>query len=324
MADDQPPVDPPLLREYFIPIEYDQHTAAMGPDIGASQYEIKALVINILLTFHGIENEDLYTHIDEFLDVCATVRVHGVDDDALRLRLFPFSLKEKAKYWLKSLSFWVRIRSWHELQREFLKKYFPRSHTQTLQQLENQIGHLASTINHRQDESFPSQPVNNPKGKGVLNIADDPGPHGANAILTLRSGRDYHPSESQDHPSQCSDRNPPTSIHPVHISGAPEASSNSHRPHVDSFPPFSITFIPSTTPPPPSPKALGKPSPSSLPTSGKEVKMQELYDLFRSVSVNIHLLDAISQVPVYARFLKDLCTQKRQSKKTPVSVVFNE
>ncbi|CAN6465742.1 unnamed protein product [Victoria cruziana] len=128
MVDDQPPhlppVDPPLLREYFIPSEYDQHTAAMGPDIGASQYEIKGSVTNILPTFHGIENEDPYRHIDEFLDVCATIRVHGVDDDVLRLRVFPFSLKKKAKYWLKSLSSSVRIRSWDELQCEFLKKYF--------------------------------------------------------------------------------------------------------------------------------------------------------------------------------------------------------
>ncbi|CAN6465710.1 unnamed protein product [Victoria cruziana] len=115
MVDDQPPhlppVDPPLLCEYFIPSEYDQHTAIMGPDIGASQYEIKASVINMLPTFHGIENEDPYRHIDEFLDVCATFRVHGVDDDVLRLRLFSFSLKEKAKYWLKSLFYSVRIRS---------------------------------------------------------------------------------------------------------------------------------------------------------------------------------------------------------------------
>ncbi|CAN6465709.1 unnamed protein product [Victoria cruziana] len=78
-----------------------------------------------------------------------------------------------------------------------------RSHTQTLQQLENQIRHLASTINHRQDGSLPSQPVNNPKGKWILNISDDPGPHGANAILTLKSGRDYHP-KSQDHPVRSS------------------------------------------------------------------------------------------------------------------------
>ncbi|CAN6483599.1 unnamed protein product [Victoria cruziana] len=99
MADDQPPhlppVDPPLLREYFIPSEYDQRTAAMRPDIGASQYEIKASVIDILSNFHGIENDDPYRHIDEFLDVFTTVRVHGVDDDALRLWRFPFFFEGK-------------------------------------------------------------------------------------------------------------------------------------------------------------------------------------------------------------------------------------
>jgi len=36
--------------------------------------------------------------------------------------------------------------------------------------------------------------------------------------------------------------------------------------------------------------------------------------LFKGVEINIPLLDAIMQVPVYAKFLKDLRTQKRKSK----------
>ncbi|CAN6462514.1 unnamed protein product [Victoria cruziana] len=101
MANDSPLHQPRLLREYFIPSEYDQGIAAMGPEIGAMQYEIKSFVINMLPMFYGIENEDPYRHLNEFLDVYVTVRIHGVDDDSLRLRLFPFSLKKKAKYWLK-------------------------------------------------------------------------------------------------------------------------------------------------------------------------------------------------------------------------------
>ena len=38
----------------------------------------------------------------------------------------------------------------------------------------------------------------------------------------------------------------------------------------------------------------------------------EIYELFKQVKLNIHLLDAIKQIPSYAKFLKDLCTVKRK------------
>ncbi|CAN6460016.1 unnamed protein product [Victoria cruziana] len=74
-------------------------------------------------SFHGLESEDLYRHLDEFLDICATVRISHIEDDILSLQLFPFSLKEKAKHWFKSLPSSVRIATWDDLQSEFLKKY---------------------------------------------------------------------------------------------------------------------------------------------------------------------------------------------------------
>ena len=37
-------------------------------------------------------------------------------------------------------------------------------------------------------------------------------------------------------------------------------------------------------------------------------------DVFRKIEINIPLLDAIKQVPRYAKFLKELCTNKRKLK----------
>ncbi|XXG44752.1 hypothetical protein AAC387_Pa02g0020 [Persea americana] len=42
--------------------------------------------------------------------------------------------------------------------------------------------------------------------------------------------------------------------------------------------------------------------------------MDEMLDVFKQVKINLPLLDAIKQVPSCAKFLKDLCTQKRKSK----------
>ncbi|CAN6459149.1 unnamed protein product [Victoria cruziana] len=75
----------------------------MGTLEGPNQYEIKASTISMLPSFHGFASEDPYRHLDEFLDACATVKISHVDDGALRLRLFPFSLKERARDWLKSI-----------------------------------------------------------------------------------------------------------------------------------------------------------------------------------------------------------------------------
>jgi predicted aconitase len=50
----------------------------------------------------------------------------------------------------------------------------------------------------------------------------------------------------------------------------------------------------------------------SLPTSGEQDK--EILDVFREVAVNIPLLDVIKQVPKYAKFLKEMCTNKRKLK----------
>ena len=38
----------------------------------------------------------------------------------------------------------------------------------------------------------------------------------------------------------------------------------------------------------------------------------EIYETFKQVKINLPLLDAIKQVPSYAKFLKDLCTVKRK------------
>ncbi|XP_038904296.1 uncharacterized protein LOC120090650 [Benincasa hispida] len=43
-------------------------------------------------------------------------------------------------------------------------------------------------------------------------------------------------------------------------------------------------------------------------------KDKELLEMFRRVEINILLLDAIKQIPKYAKFSKDLCTRKRQAK----------
>ncbi|XP_047149016.1 uncharacterized protein LOC124821196 [Vigna umbellata] len=51
-----------------------------------------------------------------------------------------------------------------------------------------------------------------------------------------------------------------------------------------------------------------------MPSKKMEEVDKEILETFRKVEVNIPLLDAIKQIPKYAKFLKELCTHKRKMK----------
>ncbi|CAN6566308.1 unnamed protein product [Malus baccata var. baccata] len=54
------------------------------------------------------------------------------------------------------------------------------------------------------------------------------------------------------------------------------------------------------------------PFPSRFKQTKKEEAEKDILETFRKVQVNIPLLDAIKQVPRYAKFLKELCTNRRR------------
>ena len=87
------------------------------------QLVIRPYIVRLLPIFHGMDRENPYQHIKEFEEVCNTFREGGASIDLMRLKVFPFTLNDKAKIWLNSLRP-RSIRSWTNLQAEFLKKFF--------------------------------------------------------------------------------------------------------------------------------------------------------------------------------------------------------
>ena len=65
-------------------------------------------------------------HLTNFIEVCDTIKYNGVTKEALKLRLFPFSLGDRAKHWLTSQPP-DSIASWNDLLQNFLTKFFPPS-----------------------------------------------------------------------------------------------------------------------------------------------------------------------------------------------------
>ena len=95
-------------------------------DVAARPY-----LVPLLQTFHGKKNENPYTHIRDFEEVCITFKEGAIDMEMLKLKAFPLTLKDKAKIWLNSLRPRT-IRNWAELQAEFLKKFFNAQKTNNL------------------------------------------------------------------------------------------------------------------------------------------------------------------------------------------------
>ncbi|RVW52149.1 hypothetical protein CK203_077790 [Vitis vinifera] len=107
------------MRDRMHPPRMSAPSCIMPP---TEQLVIRPYIVPLLPTFHGMESENPYAHIKEFEDVCNTFREGGASIDLMRLKLFPFTLKDKAKIWLNSLRP-RSIRTWTDLQAKFLKKY---------------------------------------------------------------------------------------------------------------------------------------------------------------------------------------------------------
>ncbi|WCJ21103.1 hypothetical protein M5689_003284 [Euphorbia peplus] len=119
------------LMDYAAPW-YDGLTDGVRrPQINADHFEIKPALLQMIqnnVQFFGMPSENPTTHLSTFLELCDTFKMHNVSLEAIRLRLFPFRLKDKAKAWLNSLPA-NSITTWDALARAFLSKYFPLAKT---------------------------------------------------------------------------------------------------------------------------------------------------------------------------------------------------
>ncbi|XP_027152472.1 uncharacterized protein LOC113752560 [Coffea eugenioides] len=96
-----------------------------------TSFELKSELIHLLPTFHGLSGEESHKHIQEFDVVCSSMKPSGITEEQIKLRAFPFSLKDAAKDWLYYLPA-GSITTWAQLKKKFLKKFFPASRAASL------------------------------------------------------------------------------------------------------------------------------------------------------------------------------------------------
>ncbi|KAL2903236.1 Ornithine carbamoyltransferase [Bienertia sinuspersici] len=146
MADEQQ--QPRSLREYGRLDANGVLSSIVRPNVAATHSEPRPHFIQFISqdSYAGLANENPVDHLSRFLEKCDTMNLTNVSSDAIRLRLFPFSLRDDAKEWLNDNGA-NKYTTWDSLTKAFLLKFFSQKKTSKLQ---NNI----STFRQNEDESL--------------------------------------------------------------------------------------------------------------------------------------------------------------------------
>jgi hypothetical protein len=91
------------IRDFSAPSDAN---VATGPNVinGDTNFKLKPTLIMMVQAslFCGKAHADANAHLQHFLEICSIFTIKGVSQEAIRLRLFPFSLLGKAKQWFYS------------------------------------------------------------------------------------------------------------------------------------------------------------------------------------------------------------------------------
>ena len=87
-----------VLRDYALPQASGVTSSIVSPAIEANNFELSPALITFVEReqFSGHPAENPNVHLRRFLAKCDTIKLNGVSTDAIRLRLFPFSLRDRA------------------------------------------------------------------------------------------------------------------------------------------------------------------------------------------------------------------------------------
>ena len=116
------------MEDFWRPIIQEEFSAIRQPTVDANNFELKPALITMVQQhqFTGHPTEDLNEHLGRFLRMANTVKLNGVRLEVIKLRLFPFSLRDIATTWYESLPY-GSVDTWEELVEAYLGRFFPPS-----------------------------------------------------------------------------------------------------------------------------------------------------------------------------------------------------
>ncbi|XP_070044992.1 uncharacterized protein [Nicotiana tomentosiformis] len=105
-------------------------SAIVPPSIRVGNFQITNVMLTLLEQrgfFIGAPTQNAYKYLKRFVDTCWGSKQTNVSEDALRLRLFPLTLRGKALDWLERLPN-HSIHTWDELAEKFIAKLLSPGH----------------------------------------------------------------------------------------------------------------------------------------------------------------------------------------------------
>ena len=119
-----------MMRDYARPVI---GTIASNIVLGKAvrNYDLKNIHYNMLPSFHGMPSEDPLSFMRDFYSTLQTFPLHGLNEDQLRMRCFPYTLKDRAKAWLMLLPP-GSLTSWEEVYDKFINKFYSHQKTTKL------------------------------------------------------------------------------------------------------------------------------------------------------------------------------------------------
>jgi hypothetical protein len=196
--------------------------------------------------------------------------------------------------------------SLEETMREFMKmtgqsisdvRQSTMVNTQAIAKLDMQMGQLANHLGERDKGKLPSQAVNNPKACHSGNSSNQ---EHVQAIVTLRSGKRVdnkvvNPEEAEEEEQKEEEEE--------------KEEKGDNQKEADAEP----SIVTQNLKEPPRAFVPKAPYPERLQAPKNGGRLEDILEVFKQVQINIPFLDAIQQIPSYAKFLKDLVTVKRKT-----------
>ena len=125
-----------MIRDFFVPSNEDAGSPFLLPEVEDENFEFRSNMIQWVqqaCSFHGLLSEYPNDHVRTFVRICNALKIRGLTADDIKLRIFPFTLMDRAQTWLNSLPD-NSIDSWNTMRQAFLSEYFPPSKVAQLQQ----------------------------------------------------------------------------------------------------------------------------------------------------------------------------------------------
>ena len=151
----------------------------------------------------------------------------------------------------------------------------------SLKNLETQVGQLALNVPNQNKETFPSDTQKNPKDC---------------MAIQLRSGKDLSSNKKTEGIEETEAEKEKTEEKEEKNSQLEQLKKSNDQKKKEG--------VPAYTPAVPFPQRLHK--------SRREEQFSKFLDIFKKIEINIPFVEVISQMPLYAKFLKEILSKKRK------------